>query len=93
MVFAYTSWMLDDKYVAANEPLSSTLWVENELRRLSTDRDAWRNRWQELRTWITKRHEAQEYTTLSMIEHRMNELAKDASTNYTILEIQDDLND
>ena len=82
--------MLDDKYTPADTPLGSTLWVENELRRLSHDRDAWRNRWQELRAWIGKRHEAQEFTTLSMIEHHMNEMVKDAPTNYTIIEAQHD---
>jgi len=44
--------MLEEDLTPEARALTSTVWVEEELRRLFRERDAWRARWCDLGDWL-----------------------------------------
>lgn len=65
-------------------PPSTTVWIENELRRLYKEGHEWQSRWYLLKTWIDKRRTADASTyddyILDIIAAHMSELENDTPT-------------
>jgi hypothetical protein len=68
--------MFDDRDEKLIGPLSSTVWIENELRRLHTENEQWQARWVVLKKWVGKQRDDVDWTTFGIIENYMVELEK-----------------
>lgn len=78
--------MFDDtEQPLPSPPTASTIWVETEIRRLYAEREEWRNRWQDLKNWLSTRRSSLDWETLTAIERHMAELEKNAPVEFTIM--------
>lgn len=58
------------------QSVTTTAWIEQEVRRLKEERDMHHARWQQLKEWVTHRRSQKEWTTLSMIDDMMHTLER-----------------
>ncbi len=66
-------------------PDTSIIWIETEIRRLYAEREDWRNRWQDLKHWLSTHRNSLDWNTITAITHQMDELEKTATLQFTIM--------
>lgn len=66
--------MFDDNADYSPGPPPTTVWIENELRRLNADREHWHARWVALKQWLGTHRDAADSKIIGMIEQHMTEL-------------------